>query len=65
MIEGKIVRLGNSAAITVSKKDLERNRLRFNQRVQFAVLRTDKEKILKEMFGSARNAKPFSRERHE
>lgn len=65
MIEGKIVRLGNSAAIAIKKKDLEANKLKFNERVKISILKDNKQAILKKMFGSARHAKPFIREEED
>ncbi len=62
MIEGKIVKLGNSAAIAIKKKDLVENRLKFDQKVMISVLKTNKRRILEEMFGSAKHARPFKRE---
>lgn len=62
MIEGKVIRVGNSAAITISKKDLEKNRLKFDQKVKFALLETNKDKIIEELFGSIPHGKPFKRE---
>lgn len=62
MIEGKVIRVGNSAAITISKKDLEENKLKFNQRVKFALMQTNKGKIIDELLGIAKGAKPFKRE---
>ncbi len=62
MIEGKIVRLGNSAAIAIKKKDLDDNQLKFNQVVKISVINPQKAKALNELFGIARGAKPFRRE---
>lgn len=62
MIEGKVVKLGNSAAIAIKKKDLERNNLKFNQKIKISVVKNNKQKILEEMFGSARHTRPFARE---
>ena len=65
MIEGTIVKLGNSAAIAIKKKDLVENKLKFGQKVKISVLQSNKRKILEEMFGSARGAKPFVREEQD
>lgn len=62
MIEGKVIRVGNSAAISISKKDLGKNGLKFNQKVRFALLQANREKIMDGLFGIARGAKPFKRE---
>lgn len=62
VIEGKIIRVGNSAAITVSKKDLEKNRLKINQKIEFALVKKNQERILHELFGSARKTTKFERE---
>ncbi len=62
MIEGKIVKLGNSAAIAIKKKDLYENGLKFNQVVKISVINPQKAKALNELFGIARGAKPFKRE---
>ncbi len=62
MIEGKVIRVGNSAAITISKKDLEKNRLKFNQKVKIAIMESNKDKIIEELLGIAKGAKPFKRE---
>ena len=62
MIEGKIVRLGNSAAIAIKKKDLKENNLRFNQTVKISLFNPNKAKALNEMFGAMKGAKPFKRE---
>ena len=62
MIEGKVVRLGNSAAIAIKKKDLKENKLKFNQTVKISVIRQDNERALSELFGIAKGAKQFRRE---
>ncbi|AJF60117.1 MAG: hypothetical protein QT03_C0001G0621 [archaeon GW2011_AR10] len=62
MIEGKVVRLGNSAAIAIKKKDLKENKLKFNQTLKISVIRQDNERALSELFGIAKGAKPFKRE---
>ena len=65
MLEGKIIRVGNSAAITISKKDLEQNRLKINQRIKYSILKSRRNKILKELFGIAPNTAPFEREEED
>ena len=62
MIEGKVVRLGNSAAIAIKKKDLEENKLKFNQVVRISVINPKKSAALNKMFGAMKGAKPFKRE---
>ena len=63
MIEGKIVRLGNSTAITISKKQLAEENLKINQKVKIAILKSNKKKILNDLFGTVKNAKTFEREK--
>ena len=65
MLEGKVIRVGNSAAISISKKDLEKNRLKFNQKVKFAILEKNKDKIIEELLGIAKGTKPFIREEED
>ena len=62
MMEGKIVRFGNSAAIAIKKKDLAENKLKFGQKVKLSVINMQKAKVLNKMFGSMKGAKPFRRE---
>ena len=62
MIEGKIVRLGNSVAISIKKKDMVENNLKFSQTVQFSVINPKKAEALKKLFGAMKGAKPFRRE---
>ena len=62
MIEGKIVRLGNSAAITIQKKDLKENKLKFGRKVRISVINPEKSEALNKMFGAMKGAKPFRRE---
>ena len=63
MIEGRVVRLGNSAAIAISKKDLKENELEFNQAVRISVINLQKSRALDKMFGLMKGAKPFKREK--
>ncbi|MBI4044838.1 MAG: hypothetical protein HY392_03960 [Candidatus Diapherotrites archaeon] len=65
MLEGKVIRVGNSAAISISKKDLEKNRLKFNQRVKFSVIKPRQKEALLELLGSAKGTKPFKREEED
>lgn len=65
MIEGKVVKLGNSMAISVKKKDIEENNLKLNQKVKFSVINPQKSKALNEMFGMMRGAKPFKRDERD
>ncbi len=62
MIEGKIVRLGNSAAIAIKKKDLAENNLKFDQTVRLSVINPRKAVALGRLFGAMKGAKPFRRE---
>ncbi len=62
MIEGKVVRLGNSAAIAIKIKDLGENKLKFNQTVKISVIRPQKAAALNKMFGMMKGAKGFKRE---
>ncbi len=63
MIFGKVVHLGNSAAITIEKKVIRENHLRFGQRVGMVLLtpvaRRKKLAALKKMFGFAKGAGPL------
>ena len=64
LIEGKVIKVGNSTAISISKKDLEKNKLKLNQKIKFAILEKNKDKIIDELLGIARGAKiPFKREK--
>ena len=65
MLEGKIIRVGNSAAITISKKDLKENKLKINQRIKYSILKSQRNKILKELLGIAPNMSPFEREEED
>ena len=65
MIEGKVVKLGNSAAIAIKKKDLEENKLKFNQVVRISVINPQKSMALDKMFGAMKGAKPFKREEND
>lgn len=66
MLEGKIIRVGNSAAITISKKDLELYKLKINQHVKYSVMRQERNRALKKLLGFAKNAKiPFEREEED
>jgi len=56
------VKLGNSAAIAIKKKDLTENKLKFGQKVKISVINMEKAEALKKMFGSMKGAKPFRRE---
>ena len=50
--EGEFKRWGNSAGLRVSKKDLIKNRFRFNEKVRILVL--PKKNVLKETFGTGK-----------
>ena len=56
------MKLGNSAAIAIKKKDLTENKLKFGQKVKISVINMEKAEALKKMFGSMKGAKPFRRE---
>ena len=65
MIDGKIVRLGNSAAISIKKKDMQENRLKFNQKVKISVINPQKSKAINRLFGAMKGAKPFARDERD
>ncbi len=65
IIEGRVVRLGNSRAISVSKKDLDENKLKLNQRIKFAVLKPNKKKALMGLVGLMKGAGDFVREEED
>ena len=61
-IEGRLVQLGNSVAIAISKKDAEEQGWRLNQKIEFVEIRKNKEQALERAFGLMRGAKPFKRD---
>lgn len=65
IIEGRVVRLGNSRAISVSKKDLDENNLKLNQRIRVAVLKPNRKKALMGLLGLMKGAGEFVREEED
>ena len=61
-LEGRLVHLGNSVAIAVSKKDAEEQGWKLNQKIEFVEIRKNKKLLLEKMFGVAKGAGPFIRD---
>ena len=61
-IEGRLVQLGNSVAIAISKKDAKEQGLKLNQKVELVILRKQRRELLEKMFGIAKGAGPFIRD---
>ena len=51
-LEGEFKKWGNSAGLRVSKKDLFKNKFRFNEKVKILVLPS--KNVLKETFGTGK-----------
>ena len=60
------MKLGNSVAISIKKKDLAENNLKLNEKVKLSVINQQKylqkSKALDELFGMMKGAKPFKRD---
>ena len=64
-IMGRVVRLGNSMAIAISKRTARERGWRLNQKVELEEVAKEKERALDRMFGSAPWAKPFVRDKRD
>ncbi|HIH20351.1 TPA: hypothetical protein HA244_03730 [Candidatus Micrarchaeota archaeon] len=61
-IEGRLVQLGNSVAIAISKKDAEEQGWKLNQKIEFVEIRKNRKQLLEKMLGMAKGAGPFIRD---
>ncbi len=60
----KIRQLGSSCAVIVPKEVLQKEGIKLGQEVKFLVVTQDFSRLEK-LFGSAKGAKPFVRDRHD
>lgn len=58
-LQGEIKKWGNSAAIRLSRSDLLKSKLQFNQRVKVLII--PKNNVLKEMFGTFKFKEPVEK----
>ena len=64
-VTGRLVPLGNSVAIAISKKDAEEQGWKLNQEIEFVVLHKNRKELLEKMIGIAKGAPPFERDEWE
>ncbi|MFH1750237.1 MAG: hypothetical protein ABH863_01010 [Candidatus Micrarchaeota archaeon] len=62
VMKGKLIKVGNGAAITTTKKEIRQNKWRFGQIVEWVPLKKNKRKALEGMFGMYKGLPPFVRE---
>ncbi len=64
LFEAKIRQVGTSLGVLLPKNVVEGDNLKNGETVQMAVLKKD-HKLIEELFGSAKGAKPFRRDRND
>lgn len=62
MIEGRLVKLGNSVAIAISKKDAKEQGWKLNQEIEIVTLKKNRKRLLEKALGISKGMPSFVRD---